>query len=215
MNYVVIALYRITFSFELTYTLAFKLFSNERLTRVFLDTTAEAISDLCNQLKVFIQVYLPRLGQAMGDAGVETDFFAQTWLLTMLFHFQVNCGGKSGASKQNTLAAASYESQRVMQSLILDSLCLDHDKSLVKVPLCALQQLELTPDALEEVSVSTAVREKVTARTHSEDQSGNQSCNETITTQIADDESERLVTLIKRTASKYASGHLQLQSDKF
>ena len=83
-----IGLYRVTGSLELTYTLAFKLFSNEKLTRVFLDVTAEAMSDLCNQLKLFIRVYLPRLDQAMDKVGVETDYFAQTWLLTMLFHFQ-------------------------------------------------------------------------------------------------------------------------------
>ena len=61
MHYVVIALYRITNSYDLTYTLAYKLFSNEKLTRVFLDSTAQTMSDLCSQLKVFIQVYLPRL----------------------------------------------------------------------------------------------------------------------------------------------------------
>ena len=64
------------------------------------------------------------------------------------------------------------------------------------------------PDALDEISIVTATKEKVTARTNSEVQSGNQSCNETTSTQIVDDESERLVTLIKRTAAKYASGHL-------
>ena len=35
MNYVVIGLFRITNSLELTYALAFKLLSNERLTKVF------------------------------------------------------------------------------------------------------------------------------------------------------------------------------------
>jgi len=40
MNYVVITLYRVTGSTEMTFELALKLFSNERLTRVFLDETA-------------------------------------------------------------------------------------------------------------------------------------------------------------------------------
>lgn len=42
-----------------------------------------------------------------------------------------------------------------MQSLILDFLCLDQAKSLVKVPLCALNQLEISPNALDEVMATS------------------------------------------------------------
>ena len=62
MNYVVMALYRVTRKLDLTYSLALKLFQNEKLTRVFLDTTAETMNDICSQLKVYIEIYLPRLG---------------------------------------------------------------------------------------------------------------------------------------------------------
>lgn len=89
MNYVVIAIYRITLSFEMTYALVYRLFSNKKLTRVFLDETAKPMIDTCNQMNVFIQAYLPRLGQAMDRVGVETDYFAQRWFITMLFHFQI------------------------------------------------------------------------------------------------------------------------------
>jgi len=40
MNYVVITLFRVTCSAEMTYELALKLFSNDQLTRIFLDETA-------------------------------------------------------------------------------------------------------------------------------------------------------------------------------
>ena len=76
MNIVVIALYRITNSLDMTYALALKLYSNKRLTRVFHDESAQSLYDMCNKLKVFIQAYLPRLGQAMHRADVETDYFA-------------------------------------------------------------------------------------------------------------------------------------------
>ena len=39
-----------------------------------------------------------------------------------------------------------------MESLILDCLCLDSDKGLIKVPLVALQQLEISPHALNTVT---------------------------------------------------------------
>lgn len=87
MNYVVITLYRVTNNLEMTYLLTYKLFSNERLTSIFLDQTAVPMHDMCNKLKIYINAYLPKLGQAMQKAGVETDYFAQTWFITMLFHF--------------------------------------------------------------------------------------------------------------------------------
>ena len=63
MNYVTIAIYRITNeSFDMTYALVLKLFQNNRLTRIFLDETAQPMYDMCNQLKVYVQAYLPRLG---------------------------------------------------------------------------------------------------------------------------------------------------------
>jgi len=45
------------------------------------------MTDLCEQLRVYIGAYLPKLGQAMDKSGVEPDFFAQTWVITLLFHF--------------------------------------------------------------------------------------------------------------------------------
>ena len=55
MNYVTIAIYRITNeSFDMTYALVLKLFQNNRLTRIFLDETAQPMYDMCNQLKVYV-----------------------------------------------------------------------------------------------------------------------------------------------------------------
>lgn len=89
MNYVVIAIYRITNSFKMTYALVLKLFQNKKITRIFLDETAKPMLDACSQLNVFIAAYLPKLGRAMEKFGVETDYFAQRWFITMLFHFQI------------------------------------------------------------------------------------------------------------------------------
>ena len=49
----------------MTYLLTYKLFSNESLTNIFLDQTAVPMHDMCNKLKIYIEAYLPRLGQAM------------------------------------------------------------------------------------------------------------------------------------------------------
>ena len=65
MNYVVIAIYRITNSFKMTYELVLRLFRNTKLTRIFLDETAKPMQDACSQLNVFIQEYLPKLSRAM------------------------------------------------------------------------------------------------------------------------------------------------------
>lgn len=89
MSYLVIAVYRVTRSARLTHGLALKLLSNEKLTAAFADRSAQAITDLSSQLHVFILAYLPRLGQAMERTGVETDFFAHNWFLTLGFHFQL------------------------------------------------------------------------------------------------------------------------------
>lgn len=39
----------------------------------------------------------------------------------------------------------NLSSKRIMESLILDFLCLDGPKSLIKVPLCAIYALETSP----------------------------------------------------------------------
>ena len=87
MNYVVIAIYRITNSFEMTYALVYRLFKTKKITRIFLDETANPMLDPCHKMNVYINGYLPRLGQAMDRLGVETDYFCQRWFITMLFHF--------------------------------------------------------------------------------------------------------------------------------
>ena len=90
MNYVVLAIYRVTGSLAMTHALSLKLFSNKKLVNSYLDNSGEAIGGLCSRLRAFISAYLPRLSQAMDQVGVETDFFAHTWFLTLLFHFQVS-----------------------------------------------------------------------------------------------------------------------------
>jgi len=155
MNYIVISLFRVTNSLEMTYALAFKLLSNERLTSLFQDETAHAINEACVKLNVFIAAYLPKLACAMERVCVETDFFAQTWLVTLLFHFQISETLSKRQRKWITI-----ESQRVIESLVLDCLCLDSAKSLIKVPLCALAQLDLLPTALEHSMNFRQVRQK-------------------------------------------------------
>ena len=91
------------------------------------------MSETCDRLRVFISAYLPRLGQSLDKAGVEVEFFAQTWLITLLFHFQVD--QVLSLRRQKSIQITN---QRVIESLILDLLCLDGPKSLLKVPLCAL-----------------------------------------------------------------------------
>ena len=72
----------------------------------------------------------------MESSGVETDYFAQRWFITMLFHFQISDSFRGRKKKQ-----IAIKNQRIMESLILDFLCLDNAKSLIKVPLCALKTL--------------------------------------------------------------------------
>ena len=48
MNYIVIGIYRITNSIEMTYALVYRLFQNEKITRIFLDETAKPMIDTCN-----------------------------------------------------------------------------------------------------------------------------------------------------------------------
>lgn len=47
MNYIVISLYRVTLSAEMTYELVVRLFSDDRLTRVFLDETGKPMTEQC------------------------------------------------------------------------------------------------------------------------------------------------------------------------
>ena len=61
----------------------------------------------------------------------------------MLFHFQISDTFRGKRKKQ-----VAIENQRIIESLILDFLCLDQEKSLVKVPLCALKALQTNPGAL-------------------------------------------------------------------
>ena len=65
MNYIVIALYRVTGSSDMTHALALKLLSNEKLTSVVRDQTARSMNNLCDKLKVYIGAYLPNLDQTM------------------------------------------------------------------------------------------------------------------------------------------------------
>ena len=76
MNYIVIAIYRITGSSEMTYALVHKLFQTWKLTRIFLDETAQPMMDACKEMAVYIKAYLPKLSEAMEQTGVETDYFA-------------------------------------------------------------------------------------------------------------------------------------------
>lgn len=46
--------------------------------------------EICDKLKLFIEAYLPHLGRIMLQKGVEVDFFAQTWFITLLFHFSMD-----------------------------------------------------------------------------------------------------------------------------
>ena len=58
--------------------------------------------------------------------------------------------------------SVSIRSQRVMESLILDFLCLDQAKGLIKVPLCALQQLEVSPHDLNLIVLRRPLSQKNT-----------------------------------------------------
>lgn len=98
MNFVVVALMRITSNAELAKTLALKLFSNDNFAKALTDCKTSI--DLCSELRVFLWTYLPRLSQAMVRVGVETEFFAQNWFMTLMFLNQ-NDMGSSRRKEQN------------------------------------------------------------------------------------------------------------------
>ena len=64
----------------------------------------------------------------------------------MLFHFQIENSLSNHKKKKMAI-----QSQRVVESLIVDFLCLDNTKALIKVPLCALRHLEQAPHALNQL----------------------------------------------------------------
>ena len=126
----------------------------------------------------------------------------------------------------------AIENHRIVESLILDLLCLDQEKSLLKVPLCALKALQINPGALHPATNPKAAKLTIQrfsggckvayqsnlqrSHHHQRDvvipqKSFQSHCSGTelsvTTISEIDDECERLIATIKRSAAEYISGY--------
>lgn len=64
---------------------------------------------------------------------MDIDFFALTWIVTWMFHFRSSSSDLS--SFQEIMEKVTDE----FQATVLDLLCLDGVKALIKIPICALK----------------------------------------------------------------------------
>ena len=67
--------------------------------------------------------------------GVEVEYFALTWLMTWMFH--VKTADTMLSSFQQLMEKVCDE----FQATILDMLCIDGVKALIKISICALKPL--------------------------------------------------------------------------
>ena len=88
---------------------------------------------MCVLLKYFMRANLPRISLAMDQAGVETELFAMPWFITLMLHLK---------SPKHSSINCKLNRRNSFEMKVLDFLCLDGIKALIKVPICALMNLD-------------------------------------------------------------------------
>lgn len=132
MNYIVTSIYRVCRSENLTIMIMYRMLNSDELglKQIYKEN---GINDLCFVLKKYLQINVNEVYQQMETHGVGSDFFALTWLVTWMFHFRNSSTDLS--SFQETMERVTDE----FQATILDLLCLDGAKALIKIPICLLK----------------------------------------------------------------------------
>lgn len=135
MHYLVMALLRVTnLHLNLSIELAIRLHRVKALTVALQDVTGNEMDRILGEMTIYFGNYLPNLSAQMTKYGASVDFFAVTWLITMNFRMRdTNLIRKK---------KSSFEIVSEIDRLLFDFLSLDGQKSLLKVPICALLALE-------------------------------------------------------------------------
>jgi len=132
MNYIVTSIYRVCRCESLTMMIMYRMLNSEEhgLKQVYKEN---GIHDLCFVLKKYLQINVNEVYSQMETHGVDADFFALTWIVTWMFHFRSS--NTDLTSFQETMERVTDE----FQATILDLLCLDGIKALIKIPICLLK----------------------------------------------------------------------------
>ena len=80
-----------------------------------------------------MKAHLPRISLAMDQVGVETELFAMPWFITLMLHLK---------SQRLRVMNEKLNKKNAFELKVIDFLCLDGHKALIKIPICALMNLD-------------------------------------------------------------------------
>ena len=83
-----------------------------------------------------MKAHLPRISLAMDQVGVETELFAMPWFITLMLHLK---------SQRLRVMNEKLNKKNAFELKVIDFLCLDGQKALIKIPICALMNLDNSP----------------------------------------------------------------------
>ena len=69
----------------------------------------------------------------MEQVGVEAELFAMPWFITLMLHLR---------SQKHQVLNSKLNQKNEYELRVLDFLCLDGSKALIKIPICALMSLD-------------------------------------------------------------------------
>ena len=80
-----------------------------------------------------MKAHLPRISLAMDQVGVETELFAMPWFITLMLHLRTS---------KHQIMNNKLNRKNAFELKVIDFLCLDGPKALIKIPICALMSLD-------------------------------------------------------------------------